>query len=167
MANYTVLSNPAKTTYYSPITYAVGVASPTADVNLQDYLDDYFADLIDTLYPVGSHYITTTADNPQVLFGRGVWSKIASGKTLLGANSTYALGSTGGESTHTLTINEMAGHTHNTAKVTHSRNGNNTGTNDHGRPSTDSGTYTGYTGGGAAHNNMQPYIKVIVWKRVS
>lgn len=167
MANYTVLSNPGKTTYFSPITYGVGITSPTSDVNLQDYLDDYFSDLIDTLYPVGAHYITTTEDNPQVLFGRGVWAKVAAGKTLLGANSTYTLGSTGGESTHTLTVNELASHSHNTSRVTHSRNGDNDGTKDYGRPSTNSGVYTGYTGGGAAHNNMQPYIKVIVWKRVN
>lgn len=169
MANYTVLSNPGKTTYYSPITYAVGVSSPTADVNLQDYLDSYFSDLIDILYPVGAHFITTSDDNPQALFGHGVWAKVESGRTLLGVSSSYALGSKGGESTHTLTVNEMPAHYHGTTRATHSRNGDNAdkATKDYGRPSTASGVYTNSTGGSAAHNNMQPYIKVIVWKRVS
>jgi len=167
MANYTVLSNPGKTAYYSPITYAVGINSPTADINLQDYLDTYFSDLIDTLYPVGAHFITTTDDNPQVLFGRGAWVKVTAGRTLLGTNSTYALGATGGASTHTLTLNQIPSHYHPTGRVAHSRAGDQDGTADYGRPETATKTHTGANGGGQSHNNMQPYIKVIVWKRVS
>lgn len=166
MANYTVLSNPSKDTYYSPITYGSIVSSPTEGVNLQDYLNSFLSNLVNTLYPVGSHFITTTEDNPAVLFNFGIWKKIESGNTLLGANDTYPLGSTGGEATHTLTIAEMPSHYHGTTRTTHSRNGSNSGTKDYGRPSTASDISTGATGGGQPHNNMQPYIKVIVWKRV-
>ena len=63
----------------------------------------------------------------------------------------------------------MPSHYHGTTRATHSRNGDNAdkATKDYGRPETASGVYTNSTGGSAAHNNMQPYIKVIVWKRVS
>lgn len=166
MANYTVLSKPSNSSYLSPITYGSAVSSPIEGTNLQEYLNSYLSSLMDTLYPIGSHYITTSIENPAVLFNYGVWEKVAAGNTLLGANDTYPLGSTGGEATHTLTVAEMPSHYHGTTRTTHSRNGSNDGTKDYGRPSTSSGVSTGATGGGQAHNNMQPYIKVIVWKRV-
>lgn len=45
-------------------------------------------------YPVGSIYLSVTAANPAALFG-GTWERIG-GRFLLGADSTYAAGSTGG-----------------------------------------------------------------------
>ena len=57
-------------------------------------------DLLDLIYPVGSIYMSVSETaNPQILFG-GIWEQIKD-KFLLAAGSTYALGTTGGEATHT------------------------------------------------------------------
>lgn len=77
-------------------------------------------DLIDKIYPVGSIYISTSSTfNPQTAWG-GTWRKTADGRCLIGANSTYPLGTTGGSATHmhttqahAITQNEMNSHAHN------------------------------------------------------
>lgn len=164
---YTVLSNPQGTELYSPITYGAGIGSPAPDLNLQQYLDNLLAGFVNTLYPVGSHYITTTDDDPAILFNVGVWEKVTNNRTLMGADdSTYILGDSGGYSTVTITTTTMPSHTHGVTSYTHSRAGNNAGTADYGRPSTGSGVYTSANGSGSSHTNLQPYIYVIVWKRV-
>ena len=49
-------------------------------------------------YPIGSVYINVGDVNPAILFG-GTWERLG-GRFLLGADSTYAAGSTGGEKAH-------------------------------------------------------------------
>ena len=85
-----------------------------------------------------------------------------------GVNSTYTLGSTGGEETHTLTVSEMPSHTHpwsikhggasGTALPYHGSNWSGTWS------SSDSTSYPplviSNTGGNGAHNNMPPYCAV-------
>lgn len=78
------------------------------DISIKD--DTNWYTLLDLVYPVGSIYCSTKSTSPASLMG-GTWSAI-SGKFLLGTNSTYTLGSTGGEATHTLTTNEMPTHKH-------------------------------------------------------
>lgn len=117
--------------------------------------------ILNTLYPVGSIYIGTTATCPIAVLG-GTWELIKD-KFLLGAGDTYSLNSTGGEAAHTLTINEMPSHSH--ALNEYHQTGWQGGTT-----STGGGllqTYTGHTGGGQAHNNMPPYIVVNIWKRTA
>lgn len=63
------------------------------------------------IYPVGSIYMSMNPTDPGTLFG-GTWQALNEGRVLIGANATYAAGSTGGEATHTLTTNEMPAHTH-------------------------------------------------------
>lgn len=64
----------------------------------------------DSIYPVGSIYLTTVNTNPGEYFG-GTWAQIKD-RFLLAAGNTYSAGSTGGEANHTLTTNEMPSHTH-------------------------------------------------------
>ena len=62
-------------------------------------------------YPVGSVYMSFNNTDPGRLFG-GTWQPLNEGRVLICANSTYTAGSTGGESTHKLTVNEMPSHNH-------------------------------------------------------
>lgn len=65
-----------------------------------------FVNLLDIVYPVGSIYQTMSATSPADFIG-GTWTKINT--FLYGADTTNQ---TGGEATHTLTIDEMPNHHH-------------------------------------------------------
>lgn len=137
--------------------------------------EDYFAtwtSVFDMIYPIGSIYISTSSTNPSSLFG-GTWEPFAQGRTLIGVDTTDTdfdtVENIGGEKQHTLTINEMPSH-------------------NHGQSLNDGGTLSGvagydwkvtdttriyygddlaqYTGGNQAHNNLQPYIIVYMWRRI-
>lgn len=132
------------------------------------------------MYPVGSIYMSVNSTSPASLFG-GTWESIG-GRFLLGADSTYTAGSTGGEATHTLTKSEMPRHGHGALRAAPEWGESMTlspwtvyFTSD---TITDSGSsgetakfwiYDAlkYTGDGLAHNNMPPYLVVYMWKRVS
>lgn len=121
--------------------------------------------IVDAVYPVGSIYMSVNSASPAVLFG-GTWARITD-CFLLASGLTYAPGTTGGEATHTLTINEMPRHQHSTP------GGWGAGTTDTGRFRADQNSpqtnwsSSGFTGGGAAHNNMPPYLAVYVWQRTA
>lgn len=124
--------------------------------------------ILDNVYPVGSIYMSVNSTNPTTLFG-GTWEQIQ-GKFLFGMDSSYPAGSTGGEITHTLTIDEMPEHNH---IIYYPNAGGPYGNANICYPA-NSGTNmtwcaemckTAPTGGGAAHNNMPPYLSVYIWKR--
>ena len=139
-------------------------------------------DFINLVYPVGSIYMSVNDVSPSTLFG-GSWEKIED-TFLLASGSTFALGQTGGEINHTLTIDEMPSHTHNIQQ----REENPTmvssfynGVYDPGgiefimteaaktiidRTASDH-LFNSSTGGGQPHNNMPPYLVVNIWKRIS
>lgn len=142
--------------------------------NTVNTLTEKFASIIDIVYPVGSIYMSVNAADPSKLFSGTSWEKLE-GRFLLGSSSTYKLGSTGGEATHTLAYGEMPKHTH----AMYSGNGGGDGTwePDGGSFLVDSVTENkttwwaplgmNYAGGGAAHNNMPPYLVVNMWKRIN
>ena len=71
--------------------------------------------VMQTIYPVGSIYISTLSTNPATLLGFGTWSAFGAGRVLVGkaGSGTFATGgATGGAETHTLTSDEMPSHTH-------------------------------------------------------
>ena len=68
-------------------------------------------EVLELLYQPGSLYINANDINPKELFGFGEWVQIKD-RFILAAGDTYAAGSTGGEATHTLTVNEMPKHGH-------------------------------------------------------
>lgn len=61
-------------------------------------------------YPVGAIYISYNSTDPGDLFG-GSWTQLEN-RFLLGAGTTYAARSMGGEATHTLTTSEIPDHWH-------------------------------------------------------
>ncbi len=66
-------------------------------------------------YPVGSIYMSVNATNPSTILGGGTWERIAQGRTLIGegtSDQTFSAGKTGGESRHTLMLEEMPLHSH-------------------------------------------------------
>ena len=131
-------------------------------------------------HPIGSIYISTSSTfNPQTAWG-GTWRKTADGRCLIGANDTYPLGSTGGEERHYLTGNEMPPHGHSAGKAATfklSNEGIASSAIDHygkqflyiDQTSTNTSEVlnTNASGGGASHNNMQPYLAVYIWERTA
>jgi len=93
---------------------------------------------------------------------------------LLGAGSSYSNGATGGESSHTLTINEMPSHNHYSSSTSRYLLSTEMNPNAAGDIGAATGTKdwkwtTNVTpqGGGQAHNNMPPYLVVNMWKRTN
>ena len=133
--------------------------------------------LLDFFYPVGTIYETTsgnldTVDKMNTHFG-GTWEVYGSGRVLVAKSADTefdTIGETGGAKTHTLTINEMPSHNH---PLGLSIGGSTTGWGlDY---TSNSPTYRYYagvdfiekTGGGQAHNNLQPYIVVYRYRRTA
>jgi hypothetical protein len=134
--------------------------------------------LLDFFYPIGTIYETTSSDLDTVAkmnahFG-GTWEVYGVGRVLV-AKSTDTefdtIGKTGGEKTHTLTTAEMPEHNHQKASAL--------GTAAYALAYDYVWQYTseikvsnldlrtGNTGGGEAHNNLQPYITVYRYRRIS
>lgn len=117
-------------------------------------------------YPVGAIYLSVTEVDPSSLFG-GTWERIG-GRFLLGADSTYTAGSTGGEAAHTLTVDEMPRHSHEAGNL--SASGNVTpymAVQDQDKKGHGGSVQTMSAGGGKARNNMPPFLAVYMWKRTA
>jgi len=127
----------------------------------------------ETRYPVGSIYMSATAATTSevaAMFG-GTWEAFGIGRTLVGVDpedEDFAEAElTGGEKTHTLTVEEMPSHSHGGIKRV---SGETTGDQQEG---INMGRYYGNnswvsnTGGGEAHNNLQPYITCYMFKRIA
>lgn len=114
-------------------------------------------------YPIGSIYLAYNHTDPATLFG-GTWERIEN-RFLWAIDDKGDIGVVGGEKTHTLTVNEIPAHTHGSVYSQHA-----TGTKDKAWYTT-SGSSVAYgtvsTGGGAAHNNMPPYIHISAWRRTA
>ena len=76
---------------------------------------------------------------------------------VLGASSGHGLGQTGGEETHTLSVNEMPNHSHSFSLPQGDQNWGNGGGNTFWGGSYGRGIGTNAVGGSAAHNNMPPF----------
>lgn len=130
-------------------------------------------------HPVGSYFITEEDRNPAEILGLGgvsTWVKLE-GRVLLGASSTYPVGSEGGEANVKLTIANMPSHKHfdiaySEAKGQYSasvprliyRDGSSATTSWITTP-TEFGAQS--NGGDQAHNNLQPYRSAFIWRRTA
>lgn len=120
----------------------------------------------DIMYPIGSIYFNAKNINPNLLFG-GTWEPIED-VFILGASSKHPVGSTGGEETTTLTIENLPPHS-----FTFPAGTNATTSSDYDRAAsafaggTPKNLSTNIVGGGQAHNNMPPYKAACVWERIA
>lgn len=167
------LASPIFTGTPSLPTGTVGVTQSQSDNSTKlattAYVDTAISNVdLASIYPVGSIYMNATSStNPATLIGFGTWVAFGAGRVPVGIDSSDTdfdtAEETGGAKTHTLTVDEIPAHTH---SVPNSGSQNN---------SFDSGTTvgndvtgtSGSTGGGSAHNNLQPYIVVYMWKRTA
>ena len=125
--------------------------------------------ILEVAYPVGAIYLSVNSTNPSSLFGFGTWERIED-KFLLGASSTYVAGTTGGEVSHILTVDEMPSHSHTFLRHQFDRNDDDNGTDVYGannKTLPQVNATTDAAGGGQAHNNMPPYLVVYIWKRMA
>ena len=132
----------------------------------------------DIYYPIGKMYITMGNEDPNETIG-GTWELTASGKVLVGVDTSdvdfNTVGKTGGEKTHILKVEEMPSHNH---KIYGNPYGSATWIDGVQRMKYDVNTKTASdtyqldapilnNGGGQAHNNLQPYVAVYMWKRIA
>ena len=117
-------------------------------------------------YPVNSIYISYSHTSPAELFG-GTWTRIED-RFLWGCKSTESIGAIGGESSHTLAVDEIPSHSHPFISTNeYSPTSGGWKNPAWGPGSNTTAAITGFTGGGAAHNNMPPYIQVSIWRRIA
>jgi hypothetical protein len=137
---------------------------------------------LEAAYPVGSIYMNASnSNNPSTLLGFGTWAAFGAGRVLVGINPSDTdfdtAEETGGAKTHTLDLDEMPSHRHGGIYPSGSA-GSFTEGFDVDNPSSSADLsyekFTNYTGGDKtdgtqgttqAHNNLQPYIVVYMWKR--
>jgi len=128
-------------------------------------LEDPLLTVLAAAYPVGSIYMNASVStDPATLLGFGTWAALGAGRVLLGNGGGYTAGDTGGAATVTLTTNEMPSHSHGI------KGGTNTTSSGYVRYVSDNVgdvANTDATGGGGAHNNLQPYLVVYMWRRDS
>lgn len=159
---------------YQSILGDIDILAENGKVNLSANVTIGGKNLIDLIYPIGSIYMSVTYFDPATIFG-GTWERLMD-RFLLGSGAVYASGQTGGEASHTLTASEMPKHQH---SIGYGNTGGYVTLNS----SNTKGSYLlqwsadkGYSaadlvaleaGGGAAHNNMPPYLVVNMWKRIA
>ena len=148
--------------------YYRSLAEIKADIGASSGGGADISTILSKVYPVGSIYMSVNSASPATLFG-GTWERIKD-QFLLAAGDKYAAGKTGGEATHTLTENEIPAHRHSiwfpnaggeqSAAIGYPEAGSkNTWYAE--------ASKTAGAGGGAAHNNMPPYLTVYIWKRTA
>lgn len=113
--------------------------------------------------------MSINSTDPGTLFG-GTWQQLKD-RFLLGVGDTYrTVNTTGGESTHTLTEQEMPRHNHTLQVWGNYTTQTSTGTKiaktiDAADGGYDNSNSMYNRGESKAHNNMPPYLTVYMWKR--
>lgn len=144
------------------------------------------AQIIDTLHPVGSIYVSELATNPGTLFGRGTWVAYGQGRVLIGNDgATFGTdGTTGGAATHSHgftqpTAAAEAAHTHGPGTLKDATSSNATKLFTSSTSGVSAATLSGATAAGSSHahtisggavqdgSTLPPYVVVHMWKRTA
>ena len=97
--------------YIYPLTTIDQVIDTDGNTRMSVAWETFKQSVLDSIYPVGSIYMSITSTDPSTMFG-GTWEQIQ-GRFLIGQNTTYTAGSTGGAATVALTARQMPKHGHN------------------------------------------------------
>lgn len=128
-------------------------------------------DLIEAVYYVGIVIESVVSTNPATILGFGTWAAFGAGRGTVGLDATQTefdtVEKTGGAKTVTLTASEMPTHAHNVTIAGNGVQGVSSGAQSAYYPYGSTVYTTVDAGGGAAHNNLQPYIVVYRWKRTA
>lgn len=140
--------------------------------------------------PVGFIMSTGSPTSPAAQYANTSWTQIKN-YFIIGAGGNYSLGSTGGSTSHTLTVAEMPAHSHSgsitavgdhthtltayTASNTYFEYDPEYGSYCYGvttyTTSTDGAhthtVFIGYSGGGGSFSILNPYIGKYVWRRIA
>lgn len=143
------------------------------DIDIETLKEEIMKATLELAYPIGKEYVTQEDINPATILGFGTWERLK-GKVLVGLNEEdeyfNEIGKEGGETTHTLTVDEMPSHTHTYTKtnVTLKAEFDRTFTSYGADSATQSNVSTSSTGGGTEFNITQPY-KVVgyMWIRTA
>ena len=118
----------------------------------------------------------STPEKVAAVYGYGTWERYGTDRVTVGAGGEYEAGSVGGEKTHALTVAELPKDIGNFDAITWETNNiYTTGAfsvwqrhKDRTFPAGESAGDAIFTlsGGGAAHNNMQPYIATYRYRRI-
>ena len=121
-------------------------------------------------YPVGSYYCSSVSTDPHELFG------VHGSRSRVGSSSPATVpmaGTTGGEETHKLIINEMPAHSHQYTRLPQSYANTDYSKDEQANfnssvrwSSNTEHVQIKNTGGNQPHNNMPPYKSVYAWQRV-
>lgn len=128
--------------------------------------------LLDSIYPIGSIYISVNPASPQNFLG-GTWTLFSEGKTIVGIDSKNTKFNnprkTGGSETVKLTKEDLPEHSHfitmsvSTGAIQDTNSLTNIGIKSESGPVNYASTSN--VGFNAAHENMPPYIVVYMWER--
>lgn len=141
---------------------------------LKTYVDSKLDELKTTMknemFPVGTIIKTVRNVNPSTYL-EGTWVAWGTGRVPVGVDTSQtefnAVEKTGGEKAVTLNVNQIPSHSHGSRVFPGSVSANLAG----GAELVDGGVHstlaTSNTGGGKAHNNLQPYITCYMWKRTA
>lgn len=136
---------------------------------------DYVLDVASALNPVGTIREFNVSTNPATLLGFGTWEAFGTGKVTVAIDAEQTefdtVEKTGGEKTHLLTSGEsgVPAHNHNVLNCALTATGDHyfaSGTN-YGENDARTSSNNTAANASSAHNNLQPYIVVYRWVRVS
>lgn len=125
--------------------------------------------ILEVTHPVRSYYISDDPTSPAELFG-GTWTRIG-GYFLYAESDDSLIGQTGGSATVTLNESQMPQHIHTLGQDGSFAYGQGWG-NGGALSAYSAGTNAWYpqtssAGGSKPHDNMPPYVRVAIWRRIA
>lgn len=146
----------------------------TTKEELTSLINTTIDNTINSIYPIGSVYISLTETNPGTYL-KGTWEQFGQGRTLIGVGvgndgtntQEFGVNTTGGEYKHKLVIDEIPSHAHKYYSPIIQEVSPSSNTSTYGNYNKDYKVDSDSVGGDGYHNNVQPYITVYFWKRVN